>query len=130
MDSFKKALESFFPEAMVADFEHLEPALTNDPKDRHVLAAAIKAHAAAVVTFNLKDFPDEALEPCGIKAVHPSDYLTALYSINPGLVVARITEMAASVGIEPVEILRRLAKSVPLFAGSVADALGWDLEGD
>lgn len=36
-----------------------------DPDDRHVLAAAIRAKAQVVVTFNLKDFPTEALGSLG-----------------------------------------------------------------
>ncbi|WP_432194461.1 PIN domain-containing protein [Streptomyces sp. bgisy027] len=42
-----------------------------DPDDRHVLAAAIRAKAQVVVTFNLKDFPTEALAPWDVEAVHP-----------------------------------------------------------
>ncbi|WP_202872842.1 PIN domain-containing protein [Kribbella capetownensis] len=34
-----------------------------DADDRHVLAAAIKAHAQLIVTDNTKDFPRPALRP-------------------------------------------------------------------
>ena len=40
----------------------------NDEKDRHVLAAAVKARASVIVTFNLKHFPPSALQPLGIDA--------------------------------------------------------------
>src|ERR1700683_583784 len=48
-------LRSAFPEALVEDYKGLEVALTNDQKDRHVLAAAIRSSAQTIVTFNLKD---------------------------------------------------------------------------
>ena len=46
-----------FPDAMVEGYEDLIPAMTNDPKDRHVLAAAVRSGASLIVTANLKDFP-------------------------------------------------------------------------
>jgi hypothetical protein len=50
-----------FEEAEVdaAEIERLEPAMTNDPKDRHVLATAVAAGSELIVTFNLDDFPAE-----------------------------------------------------------------------
>lgn len=46
-----------FPDATVAGYELLVDGMTNDPKDRHVLAAAVRANAEVVVTFNIRDFP-------------------------------------------------------------------------
>jgi predicted nucleic acid-binding protein len=46
-------------------------AMTVDTKDRHVAATAATAGAALIVTYNLKDFPDEALAPLGIRAPPP-----------------------------------------------------------
>ena len=57
-------------DCIVIDFEEWIPALTlPDPNDRHVLAAAIRADAEIIVTFNLADFPKETLARFGIEAL-------------------------------------------------------------
>ncbi|MGD9922415.1 MAG: PIN domain-containing protein [Pseudorhodoplanes sp.] len=64
-------------DCLVSGYESLIPALTlPDPDDRHVLAAAIKSGADMIVTFNLKDFPEDALSQYGIEAAHPDDFIT------------------------------------------------------
>lgn len=52
-----------FPDAMVTGYEALTGDMTNDPKDRHVLAAAVRAHAEVIVTFNVTDFPNLRSSP-------------------------------------------------------------------
>jgi len=54
-----------------------------DPNDRHVLAAAIKAGAQFIVTFNLSDFPIDTLAPHNTSAVHPDDFAVALLESDP-----------------------------------------------
>lgn len=47
---------------LLTDYEDLIDSLAlPDPDDRHVLAAAIRAGAQTIITFNLKDFPKAAL---------------------------------------------------------------------
>ncbi|MDQ5841532.1 MAG: PIN domain-containing protein, partial [Chloroflexota bacterium] len=46
-----------------------------DPDDRHVLAAAIRARAQIIVTFNLNDFPTDVLADWDVEARHPDDFL-------------------------------------------------------
>jgi hypothetical protein len=73
-----------FPDALVKDYETLIGFLSlPDSKDRHVLAAAIKANANVIVTNNLRDFPEEVLEPYGITAKSVDDFLTDLIDLNP-----------------------------------------------
>jgi hypothetical protein len=52
--------------------------VANDPKDRHVLAAAIVSHASVIVTSNLRDFSDTALTPFAIEAQSSDQFLTIL----------------------------------------------------
>lgn len=50
------------PDCLVENYEYLIQTLVlPDPKDRHVLAAAIVGHADAIVTANLRDFPQDVL---------------------------------------------------------------------
>jgi len=53
-----------------------------DPDDRHVLAAAIRANASVIVTFNLKDFPAGQVEQYGIEAQHPDEFIAHLVDLN------------------------------------------------
>lgn len=57
------AMRAAFEEAEVdaTEVERLEPAMTNDEKDRHVLAAAVSADAELIATFDLDDLPPQAL---------------------------------------------------------------------
>jgi len=63
-----------------AAIERLEPAMTNDRKDRHVLAAAVASGAHAVVTLNLKHFPPADCAPLAIEPLHPDAFLLDLYA--------------------------------------------------
>ncbi len=58
-----------------------------DPNDRHVLAAAIRAHAEVIVTFNQKDFPQDVLQEFGIFTEHPDDFVVNLIDLNQAAVV-------------------------------------------
>jgi hypothetical protein len=66
-------------EARVEGFETLVALVTNDPGDRHVIAAAVKCGAEAIVTFNLRHFPDAALDTWNIGAQHPDEFVVHLY---------------------------------------------------
>lgn len=121
--SFREALQAHFPESFSRGYEHLIPAVTNAPEDRHVLAAAARAGAEIILTFNLKDFPDEALTPWSIRKQHPQDYLQTLYELDRIQVVSRITAIATSRGESQEDVLIRLGNSVPVFASRLLDDL-------
>lgn len=80
-------MNSHVRDCLVTGYEELIAGLRlPDPDDRHVLAAAIRCRATAIVTFNLKDFPEESLVPYGIEAQHPDDFVCHLLDLNPAAV--------------------------------------------
>jgi predicted nucleic acid-binding protein len=76
-------IECHFPEARITDYEKLIGVMTNNPKDRHVVAAAVKAGAQVIVTSNLRDFPAAALSDWGIEAQHPDEFLIFGDALTP-----------------------------------------------
>ncbi|MGM0692755.1 MAG: PIN domain-containing protein [Pseudomonadota bacterium] len=90
------------PDALITGHEPLIPALElPDPDDRHVLAAAIRAGAQLIVTFNLKDFPTDTLAGFGIEAVHPDTFLEQQFELNEGLVLRTAHRHRASLRRPP-----------------------------
>jgi hypothetical protein len=83
LDRTSSFMDGAIPDALVTDYEPLIGGLQlPDANDRHVLAAAIKCNAATIVTFNLKDFPKEVLEPFGIEPLHPDDFIVDLWDLD------------------------------------------------
>lgn len=120
----EQAMRDAFEEAEVdpAEVERLEPAMTNDPKDKHVLAAAVAADSELIVTFDLNDFPPEACEPVGVEAIHPDEFLLDLHDLSPDGVRAALEQQAADLHPPwPLEhLLDALATAgVPRFAETI-----------
>ena len=83
-------------DCLVTGYEALIPALDlPDPNDRHVLAAAIVGRCDAIVTFNLRDFPDAAIEPLGIDVHHPDEFLCNYLNLTPGVFCEAIRKVRA-----------------------------------
>jgi hypothetical protein len=92
-------------DCLVTGYESLIPALTlPDPDDRHVLAAAVRAGADVIVTFNLKDFPAEALAPYGIEAQHPDEFLSYQLDLAANIVCAAAKRHRASLKNPPKDV--------------------------
>lgn len=123
VSSFRRELSNSFPDAECNDYQHLIPALTNDEKDKHVLAAAIRSGAPLILTFNLKDFPPESLQPWEVVAKHPQDYLLDLYSMEPQIVVQKLAEIAREKNHDLTTQVLRLGKTLPNFCSHLIDDL-------
>ncbi|MGB6131557.1 MAG: hypothetical protein WBG54_07240 [Acidobacteriaceae bacterium] len=71
--------------------------VAESPKGRHVLAA-VACGAQTIVTFNLKDFPPEALAPWNVKAQSPDEFLIHQYHVDPAAVFATVGQHAEKHG--------------------------------
>jgi predicted nucleic acid-binding protein len=77
-------------------YEKLMPSLQlPDMNDVHVMAAAIAGHADCIITTNLKDFPEEVLQPHGIEVIHPDDFLVFQLDLDPIAALAAFKRMRA-----------------------------------
>lgn len=125
IDAMRRAFSAAeIPEAAIAA---VEPAMANDPADRHVLAAAVASpDTQAIVTSNLRHFPVRACEPFGIEIIHPDEFLCHLHERAPGRVHAALNDQAAALSRPPLmvnDVLDRLEQNVPEFVTRVRDAL-------
>ncbi len=80
----RELMNAHVRDCLVADYEPLVAGLTlPDPDDRHVLAAAIRARADVIVTFNLSDFPADVLKTYRLEAQHPDEFIAHLSDLAP-----------------------------------------------
>jgi predicted nucleic acid-binding protein len=121
----RSQMDHAMPQAMVAGFEQLISGLTlPDPDDRHVLAATLTAKADVIVTFNLKDFPSDVLDPFGIEAQHPDVFLSYQRTLDETRFLRIVKEAREALNEPPlsadeyIEGLRRQGLQ------TVADELG------
>jgi predicted nucleic acid-binding protein len=92
----RQRMDAIFPDAMVDGFQALIAGLTlPDAKDRHVLATAIHAGAAVIVTYNLRDFPPSELAKFGIEAWHPDEFVEFLLNAEIDAALDAIREHRA-----------------------------------
>lgn len=80
------AMRRAFPEAMIHDYEHLVDDMTNDPKDRHVLAAAVAADADLLVTYNLRHYPASACDPHDVTIQSSDGFLCDALERDPEVI--------------------------------------------
>lgn len=112
-----------FEDAFVDGYQDLIDAMTNDPGDRHVLAAAVRIGASSIITFNLRHFPPGALDPYGIEAQHPDEFLLRLWNLDEHLMARLLREQAQALTDWDIwRLLGRLEQDVGRFARAVRDS--------
>lgn len=120
----EKEIRRHFPEAWVDGFDKLIPKMTNHPKDRHILAAAVRAKAQIIVTYNGKDFPPASLAPHAITALGPSAFLKAVYEESPSAMIETLHRQAAAINQSMDYLLSRLRINAPAFTEMIRDEVG------
>lgn len=129
--SHRGQIEGAIADFIVDGYEKLIDSIElPDRDDRHVVAAALRCQASAVITFNLADFPAEALEPFDIEAIHPDDFCLSLIEQSGVACVELIHQQLTALrrpSISVDELTRRFeGMGLPLTARRLRDELGLD----
>ena len=97
LERTRSLMNAHVRDALVEGHQPLIPALElPDPEDRHVLAAAIQCGADLILTFNLDDFPEQALASYGIGACHPDAFLVDQLNLDGERVCLAMRQHRAS----------------------------------
>lgn len=118
-ERLKAKMKESFPEAMISGYESFEGGLSNDPKDRHVVAVALRSGAELIVTSNIRDFRPL---PEGIEAKRPGEFLIDLLDLHPFPMLELLRLQAADKKRPPQtfeQLLTGLSKTVPDFVAEV-----------
>ncbi|MEX2518916.1 MAG: PIN domain-containing protein [Paracoccaceae bacterium] len=106
-------LRATFTDGEIADYEALEADFrSRDPADAHVVAAARKGGADAILTFNIRDFPLRLLRPFVLGRLHPDEFLSAAFQRDGQRLeatLAPLAEMAAARNANLRSFLKRAA---------------------
>jgi hypothetical protein len=88
-------METAFEDAMVEGFEDFLPgsAVLPDPRDTHVLAAALKTRADVLVTDNLKHFPAETLVAFNMEVRSADEFFANTIELDVGRAVSALKIM-------------------------------------
>jgi len=88
LERTKVLMNGSVQDCLVEGYEDLMAGLKlPDDNDRHVLAAAIHAECDAIITFNLKDFPENYLSKYNIEPQHPDEFIHHQFGLNHAAVV-------------------------------------------
>lgn len=110
------AMESAFEDARVSGYEGLTASMTNDREDHHVLAAAVRCGAHAIVTANVRHFPPDSVKPYDIDVLTPDEFLLRLLHLDAELLEEKLLAQAAARRVLLADLIRTLSKLAPSFS--------------
>jgi predicted nucleic acid-binding protein len=105
-------MRQHFPEAIVVGYEGLADSLDVDPKDRHVLACAIRAGAHAIVSNNRRDFPPATMRRIGIECLTAGQFLSQQYHLSPDRFLQILVDQHEFVGMSMAQLLDKLPEEL------------------
>lgn len=109
LERTKALMNKSVRDCVVENYEQFEEQLLlPDKNDHHVLAAAIKCNAHAIVTFNLKDFPSSELSRYDIEAISPDEFIQNQLDLNFSLVCRVVKRHRESLKNPPKSIAQYL----------------------
>ena len=98
----RKLMCEAVPDCIITGHEPLVEAIQlPDIDDRHVVAAAVKSDAQAIVTFNTKDFPNESIARYHVEVIHPDDFFVNQIDLDPVAAIDLIRELAEDLKAPP-----------------------------
>jgi hypothetical protein len=103
------AMRAAFPDVVIDVPHALVTRMPNHPKDRHVLAVAVRSGAPTVVTRNVRDFA--GADEVGVAVLHPDAFLCDLLDTEADIVAAALADQAAALSRPPMtvaDVLTRL----------------------
>lgn len=77
--------------------------------------ANTRSQAGVIVTFNLKDFPPEALAPYNVEAQHPDEFIAHQFDLSPAAVVAAVRDQRLALKNPPKTARELLDTLLPAF---------------
>jgi predicted nucleic acid-binding protein len=97
-------MRQHFPDAEVSPPDELVAAMTNHPKDRHVLAAAVHGQCDFLITDNVKDFPVASCAPSGAAVATPDEFLSNVHEQEPDAVLEVVGRLALALRKPPMTV--------------------------
>lgn len=113
LERTRRLMDEHAGDCLVTGYEqHIASLTLPDTTDRHVVAAAIESGADAIITWNLADFPQQAVKGHGMEIQTPDQLLCALLDERHEGVLAAMRQHRSSLKNppkNPVEYLETLA---------------------
>jgi hypothetical protein len=108
LERTRMLMDQAVPDALVTDYHHLIPTVSiADLNDRHVVAAAIKTGAQAIVSAD-RHFRNDNLKSYQLEVWRPDAFLTMLYRSDNALMIASAANAR-----------RNLSRSLPTVTGFI-----------